>query len=181
MTQFQISPQTPADDTTIENFLDAAFGIDRRTKTSYRFREGEKPLPGLSFVSRDTQGAIIGSVSFWQLHIGESGPDAILLGPLAVLPKQQGSGIGQALMVHSIKVAKQAGYELIILVGDEPYYSRVGFRQVPENQMIMPGPNDPQRLLYLELKQGTLASANGLIRSPSRYRTAPFRNNPGSK
>lgn len=181
MTQFQILPQTPADDIIVENLLDAAFGIDRRTKTSYRLREGEKPLSGLSFVTHNDAGAITGTISFWQIHIGDNGPDAILLGPLAVLPDHQTSGIGQALMTHGIAAAKQAGHELVILVGDAPYYARVGFQQVPAGQIIMPGPNDPDRLLYLELQEGVLAAANGLIRSPSRYRTAPFRNNPGSK
>jgi len=181
MTQIQIHPQSVSDNLIVDNLLDAAFGIDRRTKTSYRLREGEKPLPGLSFVARDDTGTIIGAISFWQIHIGKNGPDAILLGPLAVLPDHQTSGIGQALMTHGLKAAGQVGHQLVVLVGDAPYYAKVGFKQVPNGQVIMPGPNDPERLLYLELQQGTLASSNGLIRSPGRYRTAPFRNKPGNR
>ncbi len=181
MMQFQILPQTAADDDAVENLLDAAFGLDRRTKTSYRLREGEQPLSGLSFVARDDNDRIVGSISFWQIHIGENGPDSILLGPLAVRLRDQGSGIGQTLMTHGIAAAEKAGHQLVVLVGDAPYYAKVGFRQIDDGQVIMPGPNDPHRLLYLELTDGALAKASGLIRSPGRYRTAPFFNNIGSK
>ena len=72
MTQIQIHPQSVSDNLIVENLLDAAFGIDRRTKTSYRLREGEKPLPGLSFVARDDTDTIIGAISFWQIQIGRA-------------------------------------------------------------------------------------------------------------
>ncbi|HFC04380.1 MAG TPA: N-acetyltransferase [Rhizobiales bacterium] len=178
---FHIFPQTDADNAEVETLLDTAFGIDRRTKTSYRLREGETALPGLSFVARDDDGKIIGTISFWQVHIGKTGPDTILLGPLAVMPGNQASGIGQALMKHAIAVARKTRHQMIVLVGDGPYYAKVGFKQIPVGQVIMPGPNDPERLLYLELQEGVINSANGLIRSPSRYRTAPFRSKPGSR
>ena len=177
---FKIDPQTAFDNDAVEHLLDAAFGIDRRTKTSYRLREGEQPLPGLSFLARNGQG-IIGTISFWQIHIGKNGPDAILLGPLAVLPDHQSSGIGQALMAHGLEAAKQKGHQLVVLVGDAPYYRKAGFRQIPDGQVTMPGPYDPDRLLYLELQDGAIKTASGLLRSPSRYRTAPFFNNPGSR
>jgi len=170
--KYHIQLQTAADDAAVENLLDIAFGIDRRTKTSYRLREGESPLSGLSFIARDDDNNIIAAISFWQIHIGDNGTRAALLGPLAVRPDWQGNGLGQALMAHGIKAAEKAGHQLIILVGDAPYYAKVGFKQVPVDQITMPGPNDPERLLYLEMQPGLMASAKGLIRSPSRYRSA---------
>ena len=53
--EFEILPQQPHDQLDIENLLDQAFGIARRTKTSYRLREGEVPVPGLSFVGASTR------------------------------------------------------------------------------------------------------------------------------
>lgn len=172
----KLVPQTDSDHAEIENLLDAAFGIDRRTKTSYRLREGEKPLPGLSFVARSDDNAILGAISFWQIHIGteggKGGLDAVLLGPLAVFPQLQGQGIGRVLMAHAIATIEQTNHQLILLVGDEAYYTKAGFKQVPPGQIIMPGPNDPKRLLYLEITPGVLNTAHGLIRSPSRYQQA---------
>jgi predicted N-acetyltransferase YhbS len=51
----------------------------------------------------------------------------------------------------------------VLLVGDAPYYERLGFRPVPPRQLIMPGPVDPERLLACELLEGALASAKGKI------------------
>jgi len=167
--QLSIEPATPADQPEIETLLDQAFGLDRQTKTSYRLREGETAIDGLSFVARDATGKIAGTISFWDIFLGADGTKAILLGPLAVTPDQQNSGIGLTLMKHGIAQAKRFGHGIVVLVGDEPYYSKLGFAIVPDARLIMPGPQDPNRLLYLELVPGSLGQAHGLIYSPSRF------------
>jgi len=40
----------------------------------------------------------------------------------------RGRGVGRALLERAIKDAKAKGHRLILLVGDEVYYSRVGSR-----------------------------------------------------
>ena len=60
-------------------------------------------------------------------------------------------------------------HRLVLLVGDEPYYSRVGFQKVPAGRLLLPGPVDPDRLLYLELRHGALSEACGLVLSPRRF------------
>ncbi len=52
---------------------------------------------------------------------------------------------------------------LVVLVGDEPYYGRFGFRPVPPGQITLPGPVDPRRLLAAELEPGALAGYRGAI------------------
>jgi len=148
------------------------FGLSRRIKTSYRLREGEKPIAGLSFVANGGDGRLIGAISFWQVRIGEAGTPALLLGPLAVCPALQGKGIGRALMRQGLDLATAMGHGLVILVGDEPYYGRVGFKRLPEGRLTLPGPVDPARLLYLELVAGALDAAGGLVLSPSRFAEA---------
>lgn len=178
---FEISPQSDTHHQQVEQLLDASFGLDRRTKASYRLRETEKEISGLSYVAKSVEQQIIGTISFWHIFLGDNGMKAILLGPLAVHPQWQSSGIGMALMQEGIKAAKLQNHKLVILIGDAPYYQKIGFKQVPENQLLMPGPNDPARLMYLEITPGVLGDTSGLIRSPLRYRTAPFFSNPGSK
>jgi predicted N-acetyltransferase YhbS len=51
-----------------------------------------------------------------------------------------------------------------VLVGDEPYYARVGFRRVPKGRAIMPGPVDHARLLVAELVEGAFEGVSGHIR-----------------
>ncbi len=161
--------QQPGQQPAIENLLDQVFGLSRRTKTSYRLREGECPLDGLSFVAQTPIGEILGAISFWALHIGKSGTEALLLGPLAVDPKYREKGVGRALMRHGLTEAGGMGHRLVLLVGDEPYYSRVGFQKVPAGRLLLPGPVDPDRLLYLELRHGALSEACGLVLSPRRF------------
>jgi predicted N-acetyltransferase YhbS len=94
--------------------------------------------------------------------IGEA--SALLLGPLIVEPVFRSQGIGEALVNRSLEAAKAAGWKLVLLVGDEPYYARMGFQCAPKEQMSLPGPVDPDRLLYCELEPGALATAKGAAR-----------------
>ena len=169
---FSLDAATEADAVAAEHLLDLAFGLGRKTKTSYRLREGNMPVAGLSLVARDATLGVVGTISFWPLKIGTVGTDALLLGPLAVHPDKQGEGIGLALMRAGLAAAKARGHRLVTLVGDEPYYARVGFKQVPEGQLIMPGPVDPKRLLALELVVGALADAHGLVLPSHRFSAA---------
>lgn len=164
---FSITTASTADSTEIEPLLDACFGLARRTKTTYRLREGERAVA--AHVAREPSGRLIGANSFWDLRIGGAGDAALLLGPLAVAPDLRGKGVGRALMRHGIAEARELGHRLIILVGDEPYYARVGFRQVPQGKLLLPGPVDPARLLYLELVPGALEAVSGLVLGPRRF------------
>ncbi|MDE2445776.1 MAG: N-acetyltransferase [Alphaproteobacteria bacterium] len=161
-------PQVATDILLIEKILDDAFGLSRRTKTSYRLREGNEAAKGLSMVIRDSEVGIAGCISYWPITIGHAMQPALLLGPLAVHPARQNLGIGLKLMQVSLKKALELGHSLVLLVGDQPYYSRVGFKQIPEGQIDLPGPYDPKRFLYLELVAHALSTAKGLVLSAPR-------------
>jgi predicted N-acetyltransferase YhbS len=164
-----VEPALDSDLACIEDLLDLSFGLSRHTKTSYRLREGNQAVKGLSFVVRDEAIRLSGAISFWPLKVGETGTDALLLGPLAVHPARQNVGIGLALMRHGLARAGGDGHRLILLVGDEPYYARAGFRRVPDRRLMLPGPVDPARFLHLELDEGALESAKGLVLPPHRH------------
>ena len=164
------SEQTLEDSAAVEHLLDLAFGPSRRTKMSYRLREDNSPISGLSLLVREEGVGLVGAISFWPLLIGPELAPALLLGPLAVHPARQKRGIGLALMEEGLDRAKAKGHELVLLIGDAPYYARVGFKQVPDGQLDMPGVYDPRRLLYRELKPGALAGAKGLVLPPWRWR-----------
>jgi predicted N-acetyltransferase YhbS len=167
---FELTPvaQTSADLPHIEHLLDLTFGLSRRTKTSYRLREGNVSVPELSLVVRDSEVVLAGGISFWPLVIGHSYSKALLLGPLAVHPARQNLGIGRALMYQSLNRARDLGHHLVILVGDAPYYERVGFKQVPEKLLQLPGPFEPKRLMYLELVPEALQGVSGLVLPQNR-------------
>jgi predicted N-acetyltransferase YhbS len=161
-------PQLQHDDIAIEHLLDLTFGLSRRTKTSYRLREGNIAVDGLSLVIRDSEVGLAGSISFWPLVIGPLFSPALLLGPLAVHPARQNLGIGRCLMIESLSRAKAMGHRLVLLVGDAPYYARVGFKVLPLNLMQLPGPFDPARFMYLELVENALQGVGGLVLAAQR-------------
>jgi predicted N-acetyltransferase YhbS len=105
---------------------------------------------------------LVGSVRLTPIAIGET--PALLLGPLTVEPPFRSRGIGRALIDRALSDAKAKGHKLVVLVGDEPFYGKIGFKRVPKGQMKMPGPVDPARLLVNELVPGAAASVAGLIR-----------------
>ncbi len=169
---FHILPEdrTEQDAAAIEQLLDLSFGPQRATKTSYRLREGNTAAQGMSLVMREPGFGLVGAISFWPVIIGAADTPALLLGPLAVHPLRQNVGIGRALMNEGLARAKARGHGLVILIGDETYYSRVGFARVPEGQIQVPGPVDSKRLLFLELQKGSLIKAHGLALAPWRWR-----------
>jgi predicted N-acetyltransferase YhbS len=160
--------QTDDDQVEIDAMLDHGFGLSRLTKTSYRLREGNVRIAELSLVVREPLLGIVGAISYWPIIIGKARSPALLLGPLIIHHERQGQGIGLALMKETWSRAKANGHRLVLLVGDEPYYARVGFKRLPEGQLELPGPFDPKRFLYVELQPGTLESVSGLVLPPWR-------------
>ena len=160
---WRIRAERNEDGRAIEALVDRCFGPGRYAKTAYRLREGVGPEQRLSFVAVEGRdGPVLGSVRFWPIEIG--GQVSLLLGPLAVEPELRGKGIGISLMQHGIDQARALGFATIILVGDEPYYARVGFAKLPPGRLRMPGPVDTERLLGLGLKTGALESLSGDVR-----------------
>jgi predicted N-acetyltransferase YhbS len=155
-----IAPLTSADLVPIERLDERAFGPGRFTRTAYRLRESVEPDMSLSFVARIGT-FLVGANRMTPIRCGAT--KALLLGPLTVEPAFQLRGIGEALMERSLAAARAAGHRLVILVGDEPYYARVGFKRVPPGRLVMPGPVDPARLLYCELAEGAFADVSGKI------------------
>ena len=159
---WDIRAERDADAKAIEALVDRCFGPGRYAKTAYRLREGVEPERRLSFVAVNaSDGVLLGSVRFWPVMIGES--PSLLLGPLAVEPELRGRGIGISLMQRGIDQARTLGFGTIILVGDEPYYARVGFSKLVPGRVRMPGPVDPERLLGLPLESGALDTLSGEI------------------
>jgi predicted N-acetyltransferase YhbS len=164
-----ILPETRADAEAIERLHERTFGPGRYAKTAYRLREQVSHRLDLSFIARIGT-LLVGSVRLSSVRIGES--KALLLGPLTVEPAFRERGVGQALIARALKDAAADGERLVILVGDEPYYGKIGFKRIPPGRVIMPGPVDPARLLVAELAPGALDGVSGRVRgewdSPDR-------------
>ncbi|HTQ13740.1 MAG TPA: N-acetyltransferase [Rhizomicrobium sp.] len=158
-----IRAETPDDAAPIAALVERGFGPGRYAKSAYRLREGVDQVAALGFVAVEN-GVLRGSVRFWPVAVGPR--TVLLLGPLAVETAQRGRGIGVQLMETGIAAARGAGWPAIVLVGDEPYYARVGFSKLPPGRVRFPGPVDSSRILGLSLSAGALLNLSGEVRRP---------------
>jgi predicted N-acetyltransferase YhbS len=156
-----ILAETAADALAIERLHERTFGPGGYAKTAYRIREGVGHRLELSFTARIGT-LLVGSIRLTPVRIGAA--KALLLGPLTVEPPFRERGIGQALIERALATARERGHRLVLLVGDEPYYGKSGFKRIPKGQVTMPGPVDPARLLVCELVEGAFAGVTGLIK-----------------
>jgi len=165
---FSVAPETPADIPAREALLDRSMGPKRRRKSSEKLRRGRLPAEGLAFVARAADGSLIGTVRLWNVRLGHGGSPALLLGPLSVEPSLKSMGVGKALMQHAIAEAGRLGHRAILLVGDAPYYARFGFSAEKTDRLAMPGPYEKERFLALELVDGALNGAQGVLEPAGR-------------
>lgn len=162
LSQFIIRPQRDGDAQIINALHAQAFGPGRFARSAYRVREEAALDPDLSLTAWNGD-EIIGVVHFTRIHIGGKN-GALLLGPIAVAPQLHGQGWGMKLIREGLSRARTAGHHLVLLVGDLPYYAKVGFSVVPNGQISLPGPVNPARLLAAELTPGSIADYSGLVR-----------------
>jgi predicted N-acetyltransferase YhbS len=157
---FVIRGERASDVVAREALLDACFGLNRQLRTCQRLRDGYAPAEGLA-LSATANGRLVGTVRLW--HVSAGGIRALVLGPLAVDGACRELGIGIALMNAALAAAKARGHGAVILLGDAPYYARFGFSARKTGELALPGPFERDRLLGIELRDGALDGACGMI------------------
>jgi predicted N-acetyltransferase YhbS len=159
--RFLFRPQAPDDLATVEALHEISFGPGRFARTAHRIREASTVPPPIALTAWDGA-SLVGAIQFTAVTIGgECG--AMLLGPLAIAPAYKNMGFGMRLMTDGLAEAARLGARLVILVGDLPYYSRAGFRQIPPGKILLPGPADPARFLAVDLQPGALQHFSGMV------------------
>lgn len=102
--------------------LKLASGIDNQEIMCFGSYEGE---------------LLVGSIFFTRLQFKKV-IEAYMLAPVAVRGESQGKGVGQALIQCGLNELKKRSVVVIITYGDPSYYSKVGFRTLPENIIKAP-------------------------------------------
>ncbi|ATQ41770.1 GNAT family N-acetyltransferase [Caulobacter mirabilis] len=156
MSQISYRPETADDAPLIEALLERAFGPGRHAKAADRLRENNRLIPELSFTAWDGD-RLAGSVRMWPVTI--AGEPVVFLGPIAVEAELRKHKIGQQLVELACEASARVGWRAVLLVGDAPYFGRVGFEAEPARGVVMPGPVDQRRVLLKPLRDG---GADGL-------------------
>lgn len=156
----RLEEEAPGDWWEVEALYDLCFAPGREALSSYRLREGVPPVAALCLVARDSDGTLASAIRHWPVLVGEA--PSLLLGPVAVHPTRQGEGLGALLIRESLILARQEGWDRVMLVGDAPYYARFGFARL--QGVTMPPPTNPDRVLGHALRPGAWDGVTGEVR-----------------
>lgn len=158
-TMYTLGEETAEDWWEVEALYDLCFAPGREALSSYRLREGVARVGPLCLTARDGDGILGGAIRYWPARIGDA--SLLLLGPITVHPTRQGEGLGAQLMQQSLGAARALGHDRVLLVGDEPYYGKFGFRRLAD--VAMPPPTNPDRVLGLALRAGAWDGVTGAV------------------
>lgn len=147
--KFDLLPDAAIYDVAAEALYALAFGPGRHVKAAARLREGHRCCRDVSFVAL-AGGQLIGACRLWPL-VTDQGQEALFLGPIAVAPDQQGQGLGGKLVEACLEASDRLTRLPVILVGDLAFFDSFGFQPVPKGRLILPGPADPNRLLWRQV------------------------------
>lgn len=146
-----IIPLAEIDPALIDALLDRAFEPERRQRTAYKVREGTEWLPGLSFAAVDEDDMLAGTIQCWPVAVTDAEGRAhpmIMVGPVAVMPGQQGRGFGQVLMTAALSALDPRAPLPQVMIGDPEYYGRFwGFTNTHTAGWRLPAAWEPRRLL----------------------------------
>lgn len=164
MTELIPLAEIPADWT--EELLDRAFGPDRHKRTAYKVREGMEALGALSFAAIDEDRHLAGTIQCWPVMLTE--PEGakhpmIMVGPVAVLPEKQQSGLGKQLMRAALNALAANENLPLVMIGDPEYYDRFfKFSADHTGGWDLPGPFEKERLLA-RVRDGQTLPAKGIL------------------
>jgi predicted N-acetyltransferase YhbS len=129
----------------------------------HNLRHSTDFIPELDFVA-EKEGRITGQICYSRGIIkSDQGQEkeVISFGPVSVLPEFQKQGIGEALIKHTINLARDMGFPAICIYGDPRYYSRFGFRCAEKYDIKTSDGKFAVALLALELRPGALKDMPG--------------------
>ncbi len=161
-----IRPEHAADAASVRALLDAAFEVPEGAEHAVEsvlvdaLRADHDLLPALTFVA-ELDEEVVGYVACSRATMGEGA--TVGLGPLAVRPDLQRTGIGSVLMAAVVATADQRGEPALVLLGDPEYYGAFGFETAATHGIGSPGPWAPQ---FFQVKR---------LRAWGPGRAGPFR------
>jgi putative acetyltransferase len=84
----------------------------------------------------DADGEAVGHVAISPVTISDGARDWYGLGPVSVLPRCQGRGIGSRLVREALVQLRVIGGRGCVVLGEPAYYARFGFRAEP--RLVLP-------------------------------------------
>ena len=151
--------ETPADHEAVRHVNQVAFGQEGEARLVDQLREGG--YASLSLVAEDND-QIVGHIMFSELaiHTSDGIVNALALAPMAVAPGLQRQGIGSAMVKEGLRLCKEQGHQIVIVVGHTEYYPRFGFAPKLAESLVCSFYSGPA-LMALELVPRALQAVSG--------------------
>jgi putative acetyltransferase len=143
VTGWIIRPEQPGDEAAIAALIDAAFAGaphagGNEAEIVGRLRSTGVLAVSLVAVVGGEGEEIAGQAAFSAVRIEGEQSGWYGLGPVAVLPRWQGRGIGSGLIRQGLDQLRDIGAQGCTVLGDPAFYSRLGFAHDPA--LRFPGP-----------------------------------------
>jgi putative acetyltransferase len=164
MANLTIRAEQPSDVKAIYDVEEQAFGRPLEAGMVDALRDHGKVV--LSLVA-EHDGEIVGHVLFsWTtIETGSGSVREASLGPIGVLPRLQGRGIGGAMIREGLSRCRDLGFGAVFLLGNPAYYGRFGFR--PARLLgitYYQGIPYEDAFQVVELREGALEGVKGVAR-----------------
>lgn len=136
----------------------------------HKLRESTAYLPELSRIAVIGE-EIVGVICYAKAWLKKEGrsKEILMFGPLCVSPKWQGCGIGSRLLTETLTLAKEAGYEGVVIFGEPDYYPRHGFQTCDHFGITTSDGKNFDAFLGLELVEGGLGKFGGRFCLPEVF------------
>ncbi|TYP54234.1 GNAT family N-acetyltransferase [Thermosediminibacter litoriperuensis] len=153
-----------------EAFNDAVYSDHKEHLLVAKLRNSDAFIPELSLVA-ELDGEIVGHIMLTKVIIknSEREYESLALAPVSVLPQYQNKGVGSALIVESLKIAKRLGFKSVIVLGHSKYYPRFGFKPASIWGIKAPFDVPDESFMALELESGSLDGVSGVVVYPKEF------------
>ena len=143
-----------------------AFGGDVEARLVDLLRARGKAV--ISLVA-DDNGDVVGHILFSPVTIGGAiNCRGLGLAPVGVLSSHQRCGVGTTLIREGLARCTNAGFDVVVVVGEPAYYARFGF--LPGNSLGLDNEYGVvDEFMVLELRQGSLEGVRAVVRYSAEF------------
>ena len=136
----------------------------------HKMRNSKVYLPQISRIA-EVNGEIAGAIFYAKAKLlnGNEWKEILTFGPLCVAPEWQGCGIGGRLLEETLKLAREEGYEGIVIFGEPDYYPLHGFQTCDKFNITTIDGKNFDAFLGIELVESGLKNFGGRFCVPEVF------------
>ena len=137
----------------------------------HKLRDDKVFVKELDYVIEE-DGKIVASIFYAKGSVIDSNNtihEALLFGPVGVLPQYQKMGYGEKLINYTMNKAKELGYNYILITGNPNYYKKYGFVKATDYGISYDGMEGDTPFFMIKVLNDSVDIPKGVYREPSCY------------